>query len=49
MKPQFEAIDAWARAQDMDVPLRGRLRAEIWDVWHAAHPTPGEHTTAPSR
>jgi hypothetical protein len=32
-------VRAWARAQGIDVPPRGRLRAEVVDAWNAAHPT----------
>ncbi|MDW4910654.1 histone-like nucleoid-structuring protein Lsr2 [Streptomyces sp. ADMS] len=30
-------VRAWARERGMDVPCRGRLRAEVWEAWHAAH------------
>ncbi|MET8454391.1 histone-like nucleoid-structuring protein Lsr2 [Streptomyces sp. NPDC005209] len=36
--PNVAEVRAWARDQGMDVPPRGRLRAEIWDAWHATHP-----------
>ncbi|UQA91130.1 Lsr2 family DNA-binding protein [Streptomyces halobius] len=36
--PAVAEVRAWARRQDLDVPPRGRLRQEIWDAWHAAHP-----------
>ncbi|GAA1264729.1 DEAD/DEAH box helicase family protein [Streptomyces aureus] len=49
VEPSVAEVRAWAREQDMDVPPRGRLRAEIWDAWHAAHPsTRGQQDTAPS-
>lgn len=31
-------VRAWAREHGMDVPQRGKLRAEIWAAWRAAHP-----------
>ncbi|WP_177235229.1 DEAD/DEAH box helicase family protein [Streptomyces sp. MUSC 14] len=37
--PSVAEVRAWAREQGMDVPPRGRLRAEIWDAWHTSHPT----------
>ncbi|WP_281157624.1 DEAD/DEAH box helicase family protein, partial [Streptomyces sp. HYC2] len=40
--PSVAEVRAWAREQDMDVPPRGRLRAEIWEAWHAAHPATNE-------
>ncbi|MGW0672536.1 TOTE conflict system archaeo-eukaryotic primase domain-containing protein [Streptomyces sp. NPDC002746] len=33
-------VRQWARDRGMDVPPRGRLRSEVWDAWHAAHPQP---------
>ncbi|MFJ8313390.1 MULTISPECIES: histone-like nucleoid-structuring protein Lsr2 [unclassified Streptomyces] len=36
--PVIAEIRSWARDQGMKVPSRGRLRQEIWDAWHAAHP-----------
>ncbi|WP_189298468.1 Lsr2 family DNA-binding protein [Streptomyces albospinus] len=36
--PSVAVVRAWARSQGMDVPLRGRLRAEIWNAWQAAVP-----------
>jgi superfamily II DNA or RNA helicase len=33
-------VRAWARGQGLDVPARGKLRAELWDEYHAAHPNP---------
>lgn len=37
-KPPVSEVRAWARRQGMDVPARGRLRAEVWQAWHATHP-----------
>jgi superfamily II DNA or RNA helicase len=31
-------VRRWAKDQGMDVPPRGRLRSDIWDAWHEAHP-----------
>lgn len=33
-------VRAWARGKGLDVPARGKLRAEIWDAYHSAHPVP---------
>jgi adenine-specific DNA-methyltransferase len=30
-------VRAWARANSIPVPDRGRLRPDVWDAWHAAH------------
>ncbi|MGI5518783.1 DEAD/DEAH box helicase family protein [Streptomyces sp. CA-106131] len=49
VEPSVAEVRTWAREQDMDVPPRGRLRAEIWDAWHAAHPTTSEHDPELSR
>ncbi|MCX4648044.1 DEAD/DEAH box helicase family protein [Streptomyces sp. NBC_01446] len=38
-KPSVAEVRAWAREHHINVPSRGRLRAEIWDAWHTAHPT----------
>ncbi|MYT30894.1 MULTISPECIES: DEAD/DEAH box helicase family protein [unclassified Streptomyces] len=43
--PNVAVVRAWARSQGMDVPLRGRLRAEIWCAWHTAHPITGGPNT----
>lgn len=37
--PSTAEVRAWARANDFDVPDRGRLRPGIWDAWKAAHET----------
>ncbi|MFJ1936632.1 TOTE conflict system archaeo-eukaryotic primase domain-containing protein [Kitasatospora sp. NPDC088160] len=37
--PATAEVRAWARSRSMDVPARGKLRAEIWEAWHTAHPT----------
>ncbi|MET8453999.1 DEAD/DEAH box helicase family protein [Streptomyces sp. NPDC005209] len=43
--PNVAEVRAWARDQGMDVPPRGRLRAEIWNAWHTTHPaTNGQDT-----
>ncbi|MFL1382292.1 TOTE conflict system archaeo-eukaryotic primase domain-containing protein [Nocardiopsis protaetiae] len=39
-RPSSAEVRAWARRQGMDVSAQGRLRAEIWKAWHAAHPSP---------
>jgi len=31
-------VRAWAREHGIDVADRGRLRPEIWEQYHAAHP-----------
>jgi hypothetical protein len=35
--PATAEVRAWARAQDITVPSRGKLRPEIWDAWRTAH------------
>ena len=35
-EPSTAEVRAWARAQGLPVPDRGRLRPEIWDAWRAA-------------
>lgn len=37
-KPSTAEVRAWARANGIAVPDRGRLRPELWDAWRAAHP-----------
>lgn len=44
--PSVAEVRAWAREQDMDVPPRGRLRAQIWEAWNAAHPATTASTGA---
>ncbi len=34
--PSTAEVRAWARAQDLPVPDRGKLRPEIWDAWRSA-------------
>ncbi|MGV9249731.1 Lsr2 family DNA-binding protein [Streptomyces sp. NPDC003710] len=46
--PNVAEVRAWAREQGMDVPPRGRLRAEIWDAWHATHPATSGQDTRPA-
>lgn len=41
-------VRAWARERGMDVPPRGRLRADIWDAWHATHPATNGQNTHPT-
>jgi hypothetical protein len=36
--PTTAQVRAWANDQGIDVPARGRLRAEIWDAYRATHP-----------
>ena len=36
--PEAAQVRAWAREHGMDVPRRGKLRAEIWAAWRTAHP-----------
>lgn len=38
-QPSTAEVRAWARAHDLPVPDRGRLRPEIWDAWRSAHPS----------
>jgi len=46
--PSTAEIRAWARDHGHAVPDRGRLRPEIIDAWHAAHPsTPANDYTLP--
>ena len=33
-------VRTWARGQGLDVPARGKLRAEVWDMYNAVHPSP---------
>nr|WP_079249724.1 histone-like nucleoid-structuring protein Lsr2 [Streptomyces sp. IMTB 2501] len=40
--PSVAEVRAWACEQGMDVPARGRLRAEIWDAWHTSHSATNE-------
>lgn len=35
--PSTAEVRAWARANQIAVPGRGRLRPGIWDAWQAAH------------
>ncbi|MQA97392.1 MAG: helicase [Streptosporangiales bacterium] len=37
-EPTAAQVRAWANAQGIDVPARGRLRAEMWDAYRTAHP-----------
>lgn len=36
--PSTAEVRAWARAQGLPVPDRGRLRPDIWQAWSSAHP-----------
>ncbi|MER6076115.1 DEAD/DEAH box helicase family protein [Streptomyces sp. NPDC001817] len=45
--PNEAEVRAWAREQGMDVPPRGRLRAQIREAWHTAHPTTTGQDTLP--
>jgi hypothetical protein len=36
--PSTADVRAWARANGMPVPDRGRLHPDIWRAWHDAHP-----------
>lgn len=36
--PSTAEVRVWARAHGINVPDRGRLRPEIWQAWHQAHP-----------
>jgi ERCC4 domain len=36
-EPSTAQVRAWARANALNVPDRGRLRPEIWDAWRAVH------------
>ncbi|MFF0448077.1 DEAD/DEAH box helicase family protein [Streptomyces sp. NPDC004609] len=36
--PPVAEVRRWAKDQGLDVPPRGRLRSDIWDAWHEAHP-----------
>lgn len=36
-EPSVGEVRAWARGAGLSVPERGKLRAEIWAAWHAAH------------
>ncbi len=37
-EPTTAEVRAWARANELDVPDRGRLRPEIWAAYRRAHP-----------
>ncbi|MEU2900531.1 Lsr2 family DNA-binding protein [Streptomyces sp. NPDC001273] len=45
--PAVAEVRAWARDQGMDAPSRGKLRQEIWDAWHTAHPDQGQDAAPP--
>lgn len=46
--PATAEIRAWAREHGHTVPDRGRLRPEIIDAWHTAHPSiPAQESTLP--
>jgi superfamily II DNA or RNA helicase len=45
--PSTAEVRAWARAQGLDVPARGRLRTEITDAWISAHPTKERSASPP--
>ncbi len=36
-EPSTAEVRAWARANNLTVPDRGKLRPEIWNAWRAAH------------
>jgi hypothetical protein len=36
-EPTTAEVRAWARANDIPVPDKGRLRPGIWETWRAAH------------
>jgi ERCC4 domain len=36
-EPTTAEVRAWALANQIRVPGRGRLRPEVWDAWHRAH------------
>lgn len=38
--PSTSEVRAWARANGLSVPDKGRLRPEVWQAWRDAHPTP---------
>jgi hypothetical protein len=38
--PSTAEVRTWARANNIPVPDRGRLRPEVWDAWHSAHTDP---------
>jgi hypothetical protein len=46
--PSTAEIRAWAREHGHAVPDRGRLRPEIIDAWHAAHPSAPANDHSPS-
>jgi ERCC4 domain/Lsr2 len=43
-EPTTAEIRAWARANSIPVPDRGRLRSEVWEAWHTAHTNSDEST-----
>ena len=36
-QPSTAEVRAWARDAGREVPVRGRLRPEVWDAWRTAH------------
>lgn len=44
--PPVSKVRAWARDRGYDVAPRGRLRAEIWNAWHATHARPDHQHNA---
>lgn len=36
-KPSTAEVRAWARANGIPVPDRGRLRPGVWQAWRDAH------------
>ncbi|MER5539993.1 Lsr2 family DNA-binding protein [Streptomyces mirabilis] len=37
--PRLAEVRSWAHSNGHTVAERGRVRADIWTAWHAAHPT----------
>jgi hypothetical protein len=46
--PSTAEVRAWARVHGLAVPDRGRLRPQIIDAWHAAHPPESKSATPTS-
>ena len=46
-EPTTAEVRAWARSQGIDVPLKGRLRPEVWDAWRQRDRPPADRSAGP--
>ena len=46
-EPTTAEVRAWARARELDVSERGRLRPEVWTAYHRAHSADGAQQPPP--